>query len=293
MTQPRKRHAKVNIVTVSYRNHGDTRAFLDSLATVRGFQECNVTVVNNAVGSEDLAELDEIAASFEGSLTMVHSAENLYYWGGANTVVRKVLDSDTEHGSTDWIIVCNNDILFNDAGFLETLRTYDPSDHGVIAPSIISLATGRDQNPFLRKSPGMLNLIKWRLLFSNFQVARVLLGLRWAVDPMRRLMRPRRPTDQAWKREDIFAAHGACMVFSRRYFESGGWLDTTVPMYMEEIITGVIAERIGVPVRFCPALQVQHREHATTGNGLTRLQWSRRKVGFDHLWQHYLSPWSS
>ena len=292
MTQPGKRHAKVNIVTVSYRNHGDTRAFLDSLATVRGFQECNVTVVNNAVGSEDLAELDEIAASFEGSLTMVHSAENLYYWGGANTVVRKVLDSDTEHGSTDWIIVCNNDILFNDAGFLETLRTYDPSDHGVIAPSIISLATGRDQNPFLRKSPGMLNLIKWRLLFSSFHVARVLLGLRWAVDPMRRLRRPRRPTDRAWKREDIFAAHGACMVFSRRYFESGGWLDTTVPMYMEEISTGAIAERIGVPVRFCPDLQVQHREHATTGNGITRLQWSRAKVGFDHLRQHYLSPWS-
>ena len=82
------------------------------------------------------------------------------------------------------------------------------------------------------------------------------------------------------------------MVFSRRYFESGGWLDTTVPMYMEEISTGAIAERIGVPVRFCPDLQVQHREHATTGNGITRLQWSRAKVGFDHLRQHYLSPWS-
>ena len=76
MTQPGKRHAKVNIVTVSYRNHGDTRAFLDSLTAVRGFQECNVTVVNNAVGSEDLAELDEIAASFGGSVTMVNSVEN-------------------------------------------------------------------------------------------------------------------------------------------------------------------------------------------------------------------------
>lgn len=292
MTKTDDRPARVEIVTVSYKNHGDTRMFLDSLATLRGYEECHVTVVNNAVDADDLDELNEMAGSFAGSVTMIHSPENLYYWGGANTVVRKVLDSDTEHGSTDWIIVCNNDVLFNDAGFLETLRTYDPSDHGVIAPSIISMATGRDQNPFLRKSPGMLNLIKWRLLFSSFLVARVLLGLRWAVDPMRRLMRPRRPTDRAWKREDIFAAHGACMVFSRRYFESGGWLDTTVPMYMEEISTGAIAERIGVPVRFCPDLQVEHREHATTGNGITRLQWSRAKVGFDHLRQHYLSPWT-
>ena len=277
---------------MSYKNHGDTRAFLDSLATLRGYEECHVTVVNNAVGAEDLAELKEMADAFAGSVTMTYSPQNLYYWGGANSVVRQMLDSDTGRGRTDWIVVCNNDVLFNDAGFLETLRTYDPSDHGVIAPSIISLATGKDQNPFLRKFPGVLNLIKWRLLFSNFQVARVLLGLRWTVGPVRRLMRPRQQIDPARKREDIFAAHGAFMVFSRRYFECGGWLDARVPMYIEEISTGAIAEQIGVPVRFCPDLQVQHREHTTTGNEITRLQWSRAKVGFDHLWQHYLSPWS-
>ena len=292
MTNTDNRPARVEIVTVSYKNHGDTRAFLDSLATLRGYEECHVTVVNNAVGVEEQSELNEMANSFAGSMTMIYSPENLYYWGGANSVVRQVLDSGTERGGCDWVIVCNNDVLFSDAGFLETLKTYDPSDHGVIAPSIISLATTRDQNPFLRKSPGVLSLIKWRLLFSNFYVARVLLGLRWAVEPVRRLMRKRRQPDRTRNGEDIFAPHGAFVVFSRRYFETGGWLDTRVPMYMEEIATGAIAEQIGVPVRFCPELQVQHREHATTGNGLTRLQWSRAKVGFDHSWQHYLSPWA-
>ena len=188
MTKTDDRPARVEIVTVSYKNHDDTRVFLDTLATLRGYEECHVTVVNNSVGAEDMAELNEMANSFAGSVTMTYSPENLYYWGGANSVVRQVLDFDTGRGRTDWIVVCNNDVLFSDAGFLETLKTYDPSDHGVIAPSIISLATARDQNPFLRKSPGVLNLIKWRLLFSNFHVARVLLGLRWAVEPVRRLM---------------------------------------------------------------------------------------------------------
>ena len=290
MTQPGERHAKVNIVTVSYRNHADTRAFLDSLATVRGFQECNVTVVNNAVGSEDLAEIDEIAASFEGSLTMVHSAENLYYWGGAESVVRRMLDSDSGGVGFDWLIICNNDVLFNDAGFLETLRSCDASDHGVIAPSIISLATGRDQNPFLRKPPGMFQLIKWRALFSNFPVAKVLLGLRWAIGPLRRFMNRSRLEGGVGGRGNIYAPHGAFMIFSRRYFERGGWLDTTVPMYMEEITTGAIAEQIGVPVLYCPVLQVHHCEHATTGTTLTRVRWSRGRVGFSYLLRHYLRP---
>ena len=290
MTQPGKHHAKVNIVTVSYRNHGDTRAFLDSLATVRGFRECNVTVVNNAVGSEDVAELDEIAASFEGSLKMVHSAENLYYWGGANSVVRRILGSGTGGVGVDWIIISNNDVLFNDAGFLEKLRSYDASDHGVIAPSIVSLATGRDQNPFLRKPPGMFQLIKWRAQYSNFHVARALLALQEAVGSVRWFIDRRQLAGGVRRPDEIYAPHGAFIIFSRRYFEGGGWLDTTVPMYMEEITTGAIAEQIGVPVRYRPDLQVHHREHATTGTTLTRVQWSRWRVGFSYVLQHYLRP---
>ena len=289
MTQPGKRHAKVNIVTVSYRNHGDTRAFLDSLATVRGFQECNVTVVNNAVDSEDLAELDEIAASFGGSVTMVNSVENLYYWGGANSVILGLVDSGGCRVDSDWIIICNNDVLFTDSRFLEKLCSYDTSEHGVIAPSIISLANGRDQNPFLRKPPGMLRLLKGRLLYSGFHVARMFLAMRQVADPVRQWMNRRQVTGGARGREDIYAPHGAFVVFSRRYFECGGWLDTTVPMYTEEITTGAIAEQIGVPVRYCPDLQVHHRRHATTGNTLTRLQWSRENEGFTHLRQHYSS----
>ena len=290
MTQPGKRPTKVNIVTVSYRNHGDTRAFLDSLATVRGYEECHVTVVNNAVGPEDLTELAEVAASFEGSLTMVHSAENLYYWGGANSVVRRILCSATGGVGVDWIIIANNDVLFSDAGFLEKLCSYDPSDHGVIAPSIVSLATGRDQNPFLRKPPGMFRLTKWRAQYSNFHVARVLLALQRAMGPVRWFINRRQLAGGVRRRDDIYAPHGAFIIFSRRYFECGGWLDITVPMYMEEITTGAIAEQIGVPVRYCPDLQVHHREHATTGTTLTRVQWSRKRAGFSYMLQHYLRP---
>jgi GT2 family glycosyltransferase len=282
--------ARVEIVTVSYKNHGDTKAFLESFMSLRGYEACHVTVVNNAVGSEDESELNRMAEFCAGSVTMVYSPENLYYWGGANLVVPPLLDSKGERGNADWVIVCNNDVLFNDPSFLETLGTYDPSNHGVIAPSIISLATSRDQNPFLRKSPSFLNLIKWRLQYSSFHIAKMLLGLTWVLEPMRRLMRRDGHPDRTRKGEDIFAPHGAFVIFSRRYFETGGRLDTRVPMYMEEISTGAIAEQIGVPVRFCPELQVQHREHATTGSELTRIQWSRTKVGFDHVWRHYLSP---
>ena len=152
MTNAGNRFAGVEMVTVSYRNHGDTRAFLDSLATVRGYEECHVTVVNNAVGPEDLTELAEMAASFEGSLTMVHSVENLYYWGGANSVVRWISRSGAGGVGVDWIIISNNDVLFNDAGFLEKLRSYDASDHGVIAPSIVSLANRKGPEPVLTKN---------------------------------------------------------------------------------------------------------------------------------------------
>src|SRR2546426_479617 len=71
-----------------------------------------------------------------------------------------------------WFVVCNDDIVFTDPGFVRTLLTLDPETHAVVAPDIVSAITGERQNPLQRRAMDRWELLKWRLYFANYYLAR-------------------------------------------------------------------------------------------------------------------------
>jgi len=79
-------------------------------------------------------------------------------------------------------------------------------------------------------------------------------------------------------RTRIYAAHGACVILSSAFFASGGSLDTTVPMFAEELTLAETARRLGLPIWHVPDLEVVHREHSTTGAGLTRSKYDMERM---------------
>jgi hypothetical protein len=123
----------------------------------------------------------------------------------------------------------------------------------------------------MRKRPGLLTRTRWRLYDSAYGIAQLLLSLRpiWlaAAKPFKR-----RAKAEAVAAE-IFAPHGACIVFSSEFFRRGGRLDTAVPLFAEELTIAAETSRLHVPVKYAPELRVTHREHTTTGRELTRFKY--------------------
>ncbi len=79
---------------------------------------------------------------------------------------------------------------------------------------------------------------------------------------------------------DIYAPHGARMIFSRQYFLQGGYIDSGFSFYVEELSVGETARTKKIPIRYCPHLWVEHREHASTD----KLDW---RTIYDHSRQTY------
>ena len=59
----------------------------------------------------------------------------------------------------------------------------------------------------------------------------------------------------------IYAPHGACVIFSKRFFSEGGSLDLPVFLFGEEICIAEAVRRLGLSVIYNPKLVLTHHEH--------------------------------
>ena len=280
--------ADVCLVTVNYRGTTGIGRLLESLTRLEARQRLRVVIVHNGATARSREDLERIVAGYPGRVEVVYSVENLWYWRAAALVIGKELGNPTL-GAT-WFVVCNDDVVFPDPGFVSTLLTLDADTHAVVAPDIVSETTGERQNPFQRSEMGRWELLKWRLYFAHYFVARALLAADALTRPLRRWRRRRtaEPARLHHSREErIHAPHGACIVFARSFFERGGVMDTGFTAYGEEMSVAAIAKRLGLPIVFSPQLKVVHGEHSSTGTGLTREKYRIQKQAFGHCLHSY------
>ena len=280
--------ARIDFITVNYRATETTRTLVRSLAALDGAAACSVIVADNDSTAESELGLRALAAEFPGRLIVLPQSDNLWYWGGAAAAIAASYPHPA--AMPDWLVVCNNDIVISDPTFLTALLDLRGRGYGVVAPRIVSRRTGSDQNPFLVRPRSFVQRLQWHVFYTHYWVARLLLPLASLLTAVR--LRHRRRAGAAAqahgdREEHIYAAHGACVVFSRLFFEQGGRLDTSVPMYAEELTTAGIAGRLGLATVHCPRLQVTHDEHATSGSILTRQKYAMQRQAFYHYLTTY------
>ncbi len=87
----------------------------------------------------------------------------------------------------------------------------------------------------------------------------------------------------------IYAPHGAFLIFSRKYFEAGGFLDDQLFLFGEEISVGEICRNLGLAVFYDPSLSVIHNEHQSTGVGMTRTKFKYHRQSIRHVLSKYLT----
>jgi len=87
----------------------------------------------------------------------------------------------------------------------------------------------------------------------------------------------------------IYAPHGSCMIFNRRYFTAGGSFEYSIFLFGEEIFVAETTRKLGLLIVHCPRLWVLDHEHASTGTIRSRKVAGYMKDATDYLVEHYFA----
>jgi GT2 family glycosyltransferase len=270
------------IITVNYKGVDATERFLGSVTGLAGQSSSRIFVVEN--GSEDgsAERLRALIAPFP-NVELLESSTNRGYFGAANWALQQFL---ARGHRPDWTIICNNDLTFDDNQFLPKLFQHDPARGQVIAPAIVARHTGVDCNPFMRERPTRSQLLRYRFWQSNFY----LMWTKQLLSPYVRILRHHLPfshQDASPKSAQVYAPHGAFLIFSRAYFEAGGYIDDGFFLYAEELSVAEICRRLNLPVVHDRELRVLHDGRQVTGRLCNRVSFRQGREGLEYALRTY------
>uniref|UniRef100_A0A7C3MIT7 Glycosyltransferase n=1 Tax=Dictyoglomus thermophilum TaxID=14 RepID=A0A7C3MIT7_DICTH len=280
---------KIAFFTVNYKNTLYTRNFVESLSRLKHFEKIKIIILDNASTSDTISELERIKKMYHNIVECFYLDENLYYWRGADYALRRVYPL-TEY-MPEWIIICNNDIIINQENFLEKLMSLNYKEYGILAPSIKSYETNKDQNPFLVFPLNIMDIIKRKILLSNWYVYRLIVVIRENIKNVKFKLLGFNKNIMYYGNDfmKIYAPHGSFVIFSRNFFEKGGYLDTNFDLYGEELTIAEVALRIGVSVVYVPILEVIHLEHRSLGKYMSKNNFYKAKKAFEYVCREYLN----
>lgn len=275
------RDSSVLIITINFRQADCTLRFLKSISSIEGFANSRLVIVDNNSNDESVSRIQDAIRGCN-NVELAGSARNRGYFGGARWALDRYL---LDHPLPPWVIVCNNDIVFDDPRFLEKLISTDPMTAGMVAPSIVSRLTGHDANPSIRKRPSSFRMLRYRLWYLSYYAMWMKQWL-WPVVRKAR-KRFRRLVLGSDVRQEVYAPHGAFFIFSRQFFEAGGFIDDGSFLYCEELLVAEMCRHLHLPILHDPTLRVWHAEGSTLGRMLTRETFQHQSNGFRYALSRY------
>ena len=269
---------KVLIITVNFRQDQCTVRFLNSATKLEGFSTCHLLIVDNNSDDRSVSNIRQASAEF-GNVELLALPQNAGYFGGAKWALRHYLQC---HEIPDWVLVCNNDIVFDHPTLLLRLFEKDPGMAGIIAPSITSAVTGHDENPSIRNRPTAFRMWRYGLWLSSYHMMWV---KQWLSPFVRRTRYRFGKWISAHNRGTanlIYAPSGALLIFSRRFFEAGGFIDDGSFLYAEEFRVAEMCRYLGLAVIHDRQLKVWHEGSQSTGRILSRSGYLHQREGFSY-----------
>jgi GT2 family glycosyltransferase len=272
----------VLMITVNYKGADATERFLASATGLEGQANSRILVVEN--GSEDgsAERLRSLVPRFS-NVELLESPTNRGYFGAANWALQQFLARGRQ---PDWTIICNNDLIFDDHQFLQKLFQHDPKRGQVIAPSIVARQTGVDCNPFMRERPTRSRLMRYRFWQSHYY----LMWTKQLLSPYVRALRYHLSLGRevpSSEKVQVYAPHGAFLIFSRGYFEAGGYIDDGFFLYAEELSVAEICLRLKLPVIHDRELKVLHDGRHVTGRLCNRVSFRQGREGLEYALRTY------
>lgn len=284
-----QRHVSVLLIAVNHRSSRSILEMVDSINRSSTNQGVETVIIDNSPAPVELARIRAAVQDIHRA-ELLESSENRGYFGAARLALDHYLAN--RHLLPDWVIVCNHDVLIEDREFFKRLLREDSDTVGIIAPRIQRRPGHSDQNPFMRRRPDRLRWAQLRLVGSNYGLAVFwdwLWRRRLALKSWLNAKGMEYAANKDPKREFIYAPHGSFIIFSRKFFEVGGSLDTDLFLYGEEISVAEMCRSLSLPVIYEPALRVIHNEHQSTGKSLSRFTYECQKKAIQYLTSRYFA----
>lgn len=266
---------KVAIVILNYLNYKDTIECVESIAIDR-YPVKEIIVVDNGSPNDSKAKLEERFRNMTG-VHFVANAENVGFARGNNLGIRYA----TEILGCRFVLLVNNDTLFQDPGMITTLmEAYEPGV-GVVGPRIRA-AAGHEQNPLRIKDTVVKSKLQYHRKIANltlkqsrwYQNLKRLKQSEW-YQKLRRLniFRKRRKKRQESMRNSLASAstisldlvlHGACFLLTADYFKHYPYLFPGTFLFYEEDILTMLTRKVGLVKKFIHTTYIFHKEHKST-----------------------------
>lgn len=248
--------SRASIVTVNYNSSEYTKLMLESLEANKDFIESIIIVDNNSEDA-DLELLKNIVTYTNSrnklSIKLVFSESNVGYFGGLNLGL-----SHVDYNNVDGVIVCNNDISFNEDFFCKlSLKNLDDSVY-VVCPSVKTI-DNIYQNPSMVNRPSYLRMCFYDLYYSNFYFGNHLLKL-WRSLGLGADSKNLKDDEE----KEIFIGIGAIYFLTNHYFKKNKILPDDTFLYGEEaFLAKQVKDSDGMQL-YCPDLEVTHFESVST-----------------------------
>jgi len=260
---------RIVILAVNYHSDEASAVWLANLNRVLGpiRGEVAVVVVDNTVREHSenffrqLREVDALVITLK-------APRNLGYFGGAHWGWTQWQGGTGGH-TPDWVVVSNVDVAFaSDDFFARLLAARYPEATGVVGPSIISEARHGDWNPKMTNRPARRRMHAYKRLYQSSWLVNLYeqgARIKYALTTLRRGSTALNQATTAVVCREIYAPHGACILFAAEYFRRGGDLSYPGFLFGEEIFVAETARRLGVKVLYDPSLRMTSQDHVSTG----------------------------
>jgi len=265
--------ANVLVIGVNYGTDDEAIIFTKHLTDVNKHAQLNnvslkIFVVDNTERSNNDNLYQKILQANSG-VKYIKTPYNMGYFGGAKYGLKKYLRNND---LPDFVIVSNVDIYFKDRYFFESLIKYTDKAE-IIAPSIWSYFSNRDQNPKILSRPNKYRMKFYKYCFSNYYLLNSYTVLSIIKSQIKNFYKFvsiifKQKADEkknSYETKNIYAPQGCCIIFSKYYFKKGGTLDYPLFLFNEEVYVAETARKMGLKILYVPALKVWHKDHASTG----------------------------
>lgn len=245
----------IAFICVNYNNSFHTINWIDSILKIINDSD-SLIIVDCASNIEDKKNIAKKLSTLNNieNIQFIESKENIGYFRGLNLGIKKLNIEKYE-----FIIVGNNDLLF-DAEF--KLKLFEIElDHNtfVLAPKIVNL-DGLNQNPHVETHFSLSRNLYYELLFFNKYTFNILSSLSLLIKKKSK----KNKTNE--KERYIFMGYGACYILTRSYLNKFKYLPDDLFLMGEEPLLSNQVFTIGGKILYCPSLKVNHIEHASVRN---------------------------
>tara|TARA_B110000027_G_scaffold45301_1_gene49820 strand:+ start:542 stop:1354 length:813 start_codon:yes stop_codon:yes gene_type:complete len=243
---------KVAFICVNYNNSNYTKEYVNSILKFKNDCSLKIIIVDNNSGKDDIDLLDKL--NFK-EVQIIKSNKNVGYFKGLNIGIDSI-----NGGEYDFIIIGNNDLIFDEC-FIGNLKGISFNENiFVIAPNIIKL-DGTFQNPHVVNRFNKVQRVYRYFYFKSYYSSIILQKL---YNVLRFFLKPSK-NEKYSEPFEILMGYGACYVLTPNFFKKISRLEAPGFLMGEE---GVLANQISKfkgKTLFVPALIVNHHDHTSIG----------------------------